>query len=64
MVKDDVDVRVFVAAGCKTPKNPQITEAAKIIGEYLGHRAGIDTVQGHNALACFLRKIDLNGAHG
>ena len=38
MVKDDVDVRVFVAAGCKTPKNPKITEAARKMGEFLGKK--------------------------
>lgn len=38
MVKDDVDVRVFVAEGCKLPKNPKTIEAARKIGEYLGKK--------------------------
>ncbi len=38
MVKDDVDVRVFVAAGCKLPQNENIIKAARVIGEFLGKR--------------------------
>lgn len=38
MIKDDADVRVFVAAGCRMPKNVKIIEAAKRLGEFLGKR--------------------------
>ncbi len=37
-IKDDKDVRVFVAEGCRLPKNKNIVEAARKIGEYLGKR--------------------------
>ena len=35
-LKDSKDVRVFVAEGCRMPKNPNITKAAEQIGDYLG----------------------------
>ncbi len=38
MLKDDDDVRVFVAEGCRLPKNPKTIEAARKIGEYLGKK--------------------------
>ncbi len=37
-MKDDKDVRVFVAEGCRLPKNKNFIDAAKRIGEYLGKR--------------------------
>ena len=37
-MKDDKDVRVFVAEGCRLPKNKNFVDAAKKIGEYLGKR--------------------------
>ena len=38
MLKDDPNVRVFVAAGCKTPNDMDIIDAARVLGEFLGKR--------------------------